>query len=69
MSCEAKTTLHQRWGGGQICSFWAQWLHGSRFKIVLKCLNSFVWGCSRKESTCTAVVYVKVLVPCLSPTL
>ena len=33
-------------GGGRICSFWTRRLHGAKLKIALKCLNSFVRGCS-----------------------
>ena len=31
--------------GGRICSFWTRWLHGTKLKTALKCLNTFVRGC------------------------
>ena len=49
VSCQAKTTLHKGWGGGQICSVSTRWLHVVKLKITWKCLNSFVQGCSSKS--------------------
>ena len=37
--------------GGRICFFCTRWYHGAKLKIVLKCLNSFVRGCSSEVIT------------------